>query len=539
MMREIKGSPSSHLPTSLSLPGSEANQFRTQFHTQPIHTARAWVFGLVVLVSTLLALLGGTNLAWAAKPVAVGTFDGPYAEDVRKEVADALNDAGELSVVKDKPADRVGINEPKGTYKDKAHELGVAGIVVGNVSDQNDEWSVLLAVYAATGELLQKFKMRAPTADKLNTKIRALLPERVAELLEDIDAPKATGKKAKPAAAVATRKQAQKPPPQEEPPPEEPAEEPVGEDPPLEEPPPEEDALAEEPAPEDEPEADDEADLGLSPLELHFAFGYSYRSFAYSGSTTPNLDISNGGWAWVSTLRAYPIALFSSGFMGNLGVELGLEQGFPHKLEAAFTDPNGDPLTLKFQAETLRIFFGPRLRIPFSGHELGIVTGYGKHEYLVYGDENLDVVDPTGEIDPCFLNSVEARDIPGGGSCVVPDVKYEYIRVGVDSRFNVGKLAFGVRGGYRFLLETGEISEDYWFGGVGGGAFDAGVMLGYALSDSLLAMVGFDYLDYRLEFDAAPAARASGTEGGPIATGASDVYLHGWAGLAVIVPGLD
>ena len=118
-------------------------------------------------------------------------------------------------------------------------------------------------------------------------------------------------------------------------------------------------------------------------------------------------------------------------------------------------------------------------------------------------------------------------------------MKYEYIRVGVDSRFAVGKLARGVRGGYRFLLESGEISKSSWFDGVKGGAFDAGVMLGYALSDSLLAIAGFDYLNYRLTFDAPSEERASGAQGGPIAKGASDVYLHGWAGLAVIVPGLD
>ncbi|HEU5077345.1 MAG TPA: hypothetical protein VFU02_24305, partial [Polyangiaceae bacterium] len=66
-----------------------------------------------------------------------------------------------------------------------------------------------------------------------------------------------------------------------------------------------------------------------------------------------------------------------------------------------------------------------------------------------------------------------------------------------------------------------------------------GVMLGYALSDSLLAMAGFDYLAYRLKFDAVSPERAAGTVGGPVATGGTDTYLHGWAGLAVLVPGLD
>jgi len=486
-----------------------------------------------VLLGAALALLSGMNLAHAAKPVAVGSFEGPYAEDVRQQVVDAVNDAGELTVVKDKPADRVGINETKGTYKDKANELGVAGIVVGKVSDKNKEWSVLLAVYGASGELLEKVKLRAANVDKLNGKVRALFPEKLAELLEDIEAPPAA-KKATAAAAVAPKKEAkEEPPPEETPPEEEPA---------AEEPPAEEEPAAEDDAAEDEEGAEEAADdegKRLSPLELHVALGYAGRSFSYSGSTTPNLDISNGGWAWVSTVRVYPVALFTPGFLGNIGIEMGVEQGFPHKLAADFTDPNGEPMTLKFSAETLRLFVGPRLRIPISTHELGIIAGYGKHEYLVYGDENLDEVAPKGEIDPCFLNSNLARQIPSGGSCLVPDVKYEYVRVGVDSRFMFGKLALGVRGGYRFLLEAGEIEKPYWFGGVGGGAFDAGVMLGYALSDSLLGMVGFDYLSYNLKFDAPPPERASGMEGGPVASGATDVYVHGWAGLAVIVPGLD
>src|SRR5687768_17476655 len=137
-MPETKRSPSSHLPGSLSLRDSKANQFRTK----ALGTARAaHVFGrgLAVVLGMALVLLGGLKLASAAKPVAVGSFEGSFAEDVRQNAVEAINKSGELRVVKDKAADRVGINEPKGTYEDNAHTLGVAGILVGVVSDNNDE----------------------------------------------------------------------------------------------------------------------------------------------------------------------------------------------------------------------------------------------------------------------------------------------------------------------------------------------------------------------------------------------------------------
>lgn len=482
-----------------------------------------------------LVLLGGLKIASAAKAVAVGSFEGSFAEDVRQNAVEAINDAGELRVVKDKAADRVGINEPKGAYADNAHTLGVAGILVGVVSDNNDEWSVLLAVYGPDGDLLQKFRVRGDTADALNTKLRALLPGHLAELLEDIEAPPPRAKaKAKPkpvVAAVPAKKHAEQKPPAK-PAPEEPAE------------PSPEGAIAvtldEEPSPEDE--AEDEADAGvaLSPLELHMAFGYATRAFAYTDSATPNLDVANAGWSWVSTLRLYPVALVSSGFVANLGLEVGVEQGFPNRLAADVTDPDGAPMTLKFEAETTRLFVGPRLRIPLGRQELGVALGYGTHKYRVHGDENLDVIDPIGQIDPCFLNSnAERTDVPAGGSCVVPDVEYSYLRAGFDARFRFGKLAVGVRGGYRLLLEAGEVEEPYWFGGAKGGAFEAGVMAGYALSDSVLGMVGFDYTGYRLKFDEASPERASEMAGGPLATGAKDSYMHIWVGAIVIVPGLD
>jgi hypothetical protein len=225
---------------------------------------------------------------------------------------------------------------------------------------------------------------------------------------------------------------------------------------------------------------------------------------------------------------------------GHLGLEVTVEQGFPKAPAANVIDPAGEALALKFTAETSRIFIGPRWRIPLGAHELGIVAGYGKHEYLVHGDENLDVAPEDGTIDPCFLNANQARaDVPSGGSCAVPDVVYKYISLAADGRFQFGKVVLGARAGYRFLTSTGEIEEPYWFGGVGGGALDLGLQVGYAFDQNLIGMVGFDYTSYRLKFDPASPDRLSGAIAGPVASGARDAYLSFWLGALFIVPGLD
>lgn len=493
---------------------------------------------LSVLLTVLAVVVTSTVASAAAKPVAVGVFEGPFGEDVRQKAVDSINKDGQLSVVKDKPSDRVDMNETKGTYEDAAQKLGVAGILTGHVSNRNDQWAVLLAVYGSNGELVQKFRMRGETADVLNEKIAKLLPKHLAQLLEEFQPPPKEKPKPKPkpkpkAAAAPVAKPARKEEPTKaESKPDDKGDTTGALEVTLEE---------EETPPEDDEEEDDASAGPLpSPLEVHFGFGYASRSFSYEGSVTPNLDISNAGLSWATTLRFYPGAIAYSDILGHLGLELTLEQGFPNELEAAVTGPDGSPLNLKFQAETARFFIGPRARIPLGEHEVGLVAGYGTHRYYVHGDENLDVIDPEGQIDPCFLNSnLERTDVPADGSCVVPDVHYKYMRFGADARFIFGKIVLGLRAGYRLLLSAGEIEEPYWFSGVSGGGLEAGLMGGYQLSSGMLGVVGFDYYAYNLKFDAATPERAAQMVGGPLATGAKDTYIQIWLGLQIIVPGLN
>jgi hypothetical protein len=128
-------------------------------------------------------------------------------------------------------------------------------------------------------------------------------------------------------------------------------------------------------------------------------------------------------------------------------------------------------------------------------------------------------------------------DIPAEGSCFVPDVDYEYMRVAVDSRFEFGSFVVGAHAGYRLLLGAGEIEEPYWFGGVSGGAFEVGLLLGYVLHPGVSGLIGLDYTGYSLTFDKPPAERLSAGNG-PVADGATDAYLQLWLGASMVIPGL-
>lgn len=284
-----------------------------------------------------------------------------------------------------------------------------------------------------------------------------------------------------------------------------------------------------------------------SPFELQVGFGYATRSLSYKASQTANLNISNAGAAWMSTVRAYPAALFMGDVAGNIGLEISVETAFPGDPEANLKDETGKAMVVDFKAEASRIFFGPRARIPLGLHEVGITLGYGVHQYSVYGDENLDIAPRDGTIDPCVLNTGAAeatptvplpRDIPPRGSCVVPDVTYKYLRIGIDALLRFDRLLAGIRGGYRILVGAGEIEKLYWFGDTSGGAFELGVLGGYALNDMVRGLVGLDYTLYNLSFASPPPEREAGMEGGPMASGASDGYLQLWVGGAVIVPGM-
>src|SRR5690606_6623446 len=129
-------------------------------------------------------------------------------------------------------------------------------------------------------------------------------------------------------------------------------------------------------------------------------------------------------------------------------------------------------------------------------------------------------------------------EVSESGAPLVPDVSYSFVRAMLDARFRFGEILLGINAGPRFLLDPGDGIKDptYFFPSTGGLGFEAGLMLGYALSPSLDIVAGGELRRYGLAFNQTVAevnAQATPT----IAAGAVDQYLAGYLGVLFRIPG--
>ncbi len=254
-------------------------------------------------------------------------------------------------------------------------------------------------------------------------------------------------------------------------------------------------AGAEEEAPS-ETEGSAAASGRPSPLEIGagvraFSRNFRYTDDLFDALRSYKLGAAPTAFAW---LRWYPAAHFTDSFAANIGLAGGFEQGFLLKSKVA----NGDELTTSMRSW----YGGLRVRVPLSLNEIGAQVSYGRHSFSVDDDPQ----------DP-----------------LVPDVEYEYVRVGLDGRVRVSKVTLGAHFGYRFLLGMGELKSDAWFPNATGGGIDAGIMGGYELVSGLSVVAGFDFRRYFLTLSPDPGAQR-------VAGGALDEYLSGWGGLMYRIP---
>ena len=100
---------------------------------------------------------------------------------------------------------------------------------------------------------------------------------------------------------------------------------------------------------------------------------------------------------------------------------------------------------------------GLRGRLPVGQHELGVFGLYGAHAFVLVGDEG----PPPQRPNP-----------------LVPDVNYQFVRIGFDARLRFGKFTAGSHFAPRFLTSMKNVDQEYWWfpgatgSGVHGGAVD-------------------------------------------------------------------
>jgi len=455
------------------------------------------------------------------KQVAVGKIEGPSAAKVRVSLMKTIKDSGWYDVA---DAEDLKPKNSKATIAKMAGVLGVHGVVMGTVTKKFD---LNLAIYKANGDRVEEVVIKGGSLEKLQAAIQSEFTTTVAVPLAD-----ATGGY-KPSLKVA-------PPPEME----EEAEPELGDEPqeaaaaaaveeeaePAEEAEAEpEEAAAEEEAPKDEKPS--KSKPGRTPFELTVGMrGYS-RKFVYTDPVGPRdtRPPPEGpaerhlvpytlpfGPAIRAGARFYPGALVDDGVAGYFGVEGEFELGIATTTE--LQEPGKPVQELKTSTQSFAV--GVRARLPINMVELGIFGMYGSHSFILLGDEG-------------GVNGVEP---------LVPDVKYDFIRIGADVRARISKFFVAGRVAPRILLSLANIDQEYvWFPGAKGSGLDFGLELGWGFLPYLDVVGGADVLRYGFDFNGIPNENPCdptlGCKAPVIAGGATDTYISGWLGVRVTLGG--
>ena len=149
----------------------------------------------------------------------------------------------------------------------------------------------------------------------------------------------------------------------------------------------------------------------------------------------------------------------------------------------------------RFGTQSYAFEGGLKARIPLGDHEVGLVGGYGREVFEL--------------------------EVPAGAAPLLPGVRYDYLRAGLDARFMLGSwLGLRARGAYRHIVSSGDIGSAEWFPRSAVGGVDAGLGVIFPIAAGLEGQLGFELRRYFYALRPEP--------GDPhVAGGALDQYLTG------------
>jgi hypothetical protein len=218
------------------------------------------------------------------------------------------------------------------------------------------------------------------------------------------------------------------------------------------------------------------------------------------------------------------VAFFRDDAWSHIGIMADLELGIATTTTVTTEDPNAAPAPLKTTFDAWSV--GLRGRVPLGASEVGFFAAYGSHSFILHGDEGGTGLQP-----------------------LVPDVKYQYIRTGIDGRARIKNFMIGGHVAPRFLTSFHQVDlEGVWFPGATGSGLDFGIELGWDFLPFLGAVAGFDMIRYGFDFNdmpietmsGAPPENASATDplkAPMLAGGATDTYITGRLGLVLMLGG--
>ena len=405
--------------------------------------------------------------------VAVGAFDGAKSDAVRTAFITALKKDGSYEVT---DAEDIKTSAKTKAVAQSAEGLGVNAVITGKVS----KTGLKLKVMGADGKVLDDAEIKgAPAKLKANVE-----KEAVASVADGL------GKVA---------------PPKEE-----------------------EKAEEAKPADEEPKEDDDNKDAevsastddlagaagGLSPFDATAGLRPLHRTFSFH-QTIADVRPGQGfgqflkyelplGPVLFIDVNWFPASHFTTGPAEYIGLTGGFEKGFA--TQSVYQEGTANEKTLKTNLQ--QFYAGLRFRLPLGNHMLGATGTFGQHTFALEGDAE---------------------------RALIPDVKYSYIKAGLDGTLRFGDLSVGARVGKRFVMSTGGL-ETVWFPQVKTQSLEAGATLGYRLVSMVELVAGFDWLRYAFDFN--PVPKRVGYES-YVAGGAVDEYLSGYIAVRFHVPGHD
>lgn len=436
---------------------------------------------LVTAVASSQALLVTDAKADSSEKVkvAVGGFEGAKSDEVRSAFIEALKKDGNYEVT---DAEDVKPSAKGKAIVDAAAGLGVNVVITGKVSKG---FALKLKVLnGADGKQLDEAEIKGGALPKLKTAIEKSGAASVAD-------------------GIGKAKVKEEPKAEEEKKPEDEAK--------PDEEKPEEDASAGA-STTDNSKGLSPFDLtaGLRPLNRTFTFHQTLADVFPNGGyhQQPKYELPLGPTLFID-LNWFPASHLTTGPAEWIGLTGGFEKGFA--IRSVYGE--GTPEQKTLQTNEQSFYVGGRFRLPIGEHALGLTGTYGQHTFILTGDEGR-------------CSATQAAACP-----LIPDVKYGYVKVGLDGMFRFGDFLAGARVGKRFVMSTGDLKR-VWFPSVKAQSLEAGVTLGYRLTTMLDLVAGFDWLRYAFDFNPVPKGRTFYVAGGAV-----DQYLAGNIGFRFHVPG--
>lgn len=259
-----------------------------------------------------------------------------------------------------------------------------------------------------------------------------------------------------------------------------------------------------------------------SPLFARLGVRVYRRDFSYSDTLQ---DVyPNGGYPSLLTyksnplapslsllLDAFPLAFLTGGAIANIGLSFGFETGFA----TAATTTAGQTLDIS----TTTLFIGPRFRAFFGEPDTKTGERSDVSPFVVVGSHTFDIGDNLG------LANRTPLDLP-------PNVDYQIVDVGADSRLLLDGLWVGPFAKLRWVSSVGDIAGPSAFPNATAWAFGLGVNGGLSVFSLFELVASLEYLQYALDFNPVTADRAP-----IVAGGALDRYISLWLGVGARLPG--